>query len=45
MVFAARGSAWGGLVVGLVAAGVFVLFSAYIVVQRIRGNGKDSVDD
>jgi hypothetical protein len=33
------------MVVGLVAAGVFVLFSGYILAQRIRGNRKDRSGD
>jgi hypothetical protein len=53
MVLAARGSSWGGVVIGLVAAGVFVVFSTYIVVlraregkaQRLRANRKDQADD
>ena len=40
-VLAARGSGWGGEVVGLVAAGVFVLFSSWIVTQRTRGKSPD----
>jgi hypothetical protein len=27
---------WGGQVIGLVAAGIFVVFSGWIVVQRLR---------
>jgi hypothetical protein len=38
---AARGESWGGPVVGIVAAGIFVVFSAWIVVQRIRSYRKD----
>lgn len=38
---AARGSSWGGLAVGLVAAGIFVVFSTWIVVQRLRDKRKD----
>ena len=45
MVLAARGSAWGGMVIGLVAAGIFLVFSGYIVVSRIRGNRKDLSDE
>jgi hypothetical protein len=44
-VLAARGSAWGGMVIGLVAAGMFVLFSGYILAQRIRSNRKDQSGD
>ena len=44
-VLAAKGSAWGGMVIGLVAAAVFVIFSAYIVVARIRGNRKETPDE
>ena len=36
VLLAARGSAWGGVVVGLVAAALFVVFSGWIVVQRVR---------
>ena len=39
------GSAWGGMVIGLVAASVFVLFSTYIVIQRVRNNRKGQADD
>ena len=45
MVLAARGSAWGGMVIGLVAAGVFLAFSTYIVVLRVRSSRKDATDD
>ena len=38
---AARGSGWGGAVAGLVAGIVFVLFSAWIVVLRVRSHRKD----
>ena len=38
---AARGSGWGGAVVGLVAAGIFLVFSSWIVLQRVRANRKD----
>jgi len=33
------------MVIGLVAIGIFLVFSTYIVVQRIRGNRKDATDD
>ena len=36
-----RGASWGGPIVGLVAAIVFVLFSSWIVVQRLRTHRKD----
>jgi hypothetical protein len=45
MVLAASGSAWGGMVVALVAVGIFLVFSTYIVVQKFRGNRKDATDD
>jgi hypothetical protein len=38
---ASRGSSWGGAVVGLVAAAVFVVFSGWIVLQRFRTKRKD----
>jgi hypothetical protein len=44
-VLAAGGSAWGGMVIGLVAAGIFLAFSTYIVVIRIRSRRKDVADD
>jgi hypothetical protein len=31
-----RGASWGGPVVGMVAAAVFVAFAVWIVVQRVR---------
>jgi hypothetical protein len=40
-VLAARGASWGGMTVGLVAAGIFVVFSSWIVVQRLRHGRKD----
>jgi hypothetical protein len=40
-VVAARGESWGGVVVGIVAAAIFVVFSAWIVLQRVRHNRKD----
>jgi hypothetical protein len=33
---AGRGESWGGPVVGLIAAIVFVVFSGWIVAQRLR---------
>jgi hypothetical protein len=36
--------AWGGLAVGIAALVLFVGFSAWIVVQRVR-SGRDSHDD
>ena len=42
MDLAARGDSWGGPVVGAVAALLFVVFSAWIVVLRVRQNRKDS---
>jgi hypothetical protein len=38
---ASRGESWGGPVVGLVAAIVFVVFSSWIVLQRVRTHRKD----
>ena len=38
---AARGESWGGPVVALVAAGLFVVFSSWIVLQRLRNHRKD----
>ena len=35
---------WGGAIAGLVAIVVFVVFSAWVIVQRVR-HGKDSSDD
>jgi hypothetical protein len=40
-VLAARGSGWGGAVAGIVAAAVFVVFSGWIIWQRLRLNRKD----
>ena len=45
MILAARGSTWGGMVVGLIALGVFLVFSSVIVAQRIRANRKDRAND
>ena len=36
--------AWGSLGVGIAAAVVFVAFSAWIIVQRVR-HGKDGDDE
>jgi hypothetical protein len=36
--------AWGGAVAGVIAIAVFLLFSTWIVVQRVR-HGKDRDDD
>jgi len=36
--------AWGGVIAGVVAAVVFLAFSAWIVMQRVR-HGKDGRDD
>jgi len=41
---AARGESWGGPVVALVAAVVFVAFSSWIVLQRLRTHRKDHDD-
>jgi hypothetical protein len=35
---------WGGAIAGVIAIAVFVVFSAWVVVQRVR-HGKDSSDD
>jgi flagellar biogenesis protein FliO len=45
MTLAARGSTWGGMVIGLIAAAIFVLFSAWVVAERIRGHRKDGRPD
>jgi hypothetical protein len=37
-------AAWGGAIAGVIAITVFVVFSAWVVVQRVR-HGKDSSDD
>ncbi|MBV9291451.1 MAG: hypothetical protein JO222_03290 [Frankiales bacterium] len=39
---ASRGTTWGGLAVGLIALGLFVAFSGWVVVQRVRHGRKDS---
>jgi hypothetical protein len=36
--------AWGGLIVAVIAAVLFVIFATWIVVQRIR-HGRDGGDD
>jgi len=36
--------AWGGAVAGMVAIAVFLVFSTWVVVQRVR-HGKDSNDE
>ena len=38
---AGRGESWGGPLVGLIAAIVFVAFSSWIVLQRLKTNRKD----
>ena len=43
MDLAARGSTWGGMVVGLVALAIFVIFSCWIVAQRLRAQRKEQV--
>jgi hypothetical protein len=41
----AEGSpAWGGAIAGVVAIAVFLVFSTWVVVQRVR-HGKDSNDE
>jgi fumarate reductase subunit D len=44
MRLAAASSVWGGAIAGLVAIAVFVVFSAWVVVHRVR-HGKDDSDD
>ena len=44
MELAVGAQAWGGAVAGLIAIAVFVVFSAWVVVQRVR-HGKDTSDD
>jgi hypothetical protein len=41
---ASRGESWGGPVIALVAVAVFVLFSSWIVLQRVRTHRKDDDD-
>jgi hypothetical protein len=41
-VLAAGGSAWGGLAAGLIATAVFVVFSGWVILQRVRNGRKDS---
>lgn len=36
---------WGGMVVGLIALGIFVAFSGWVVAERLRANRKDQADD
>lgn len=43
-VLAARGSSWGGELVGLIAAAVFVLFSSWIFLQRRRHDNRKDDD-
>jgi hypothetical protein len=33
------------MVAGLIALGIFVVFCAWVVVERVRGNRKDQADD
>jgi len=33
------------MVIGLIALSVFVVFSGWVVVERLRGNRKDQADD
>jgi hypothetical protein len=40
-VLADDGVWWAGPVIGLVAAGVFVVFSGWILLQRARHNRRD----
>jgi hypothetical protein len=35
---------WGGFVVGIIALAIFVMFAAWIVVQRVR-HGRGGDDD
>jgi hypothetical protein len=36
--------AWGGAIAGMVAIAVFLVFSTWVVVQRVR-HGKDGDDE
>jgi hypothetical protein len=36
---------WGGFVVALIAAGIFLVFAGWIVVQRMRHGREGSNDD
>jgi hypothetical protein len=36
--------AWGGIVVGISAAVIFVIFAGWIVVQRLK-HGRDDTDE
>jgi flagellar biogenesis protein FliO len=36
--------AWGGIVVGIIAIVIFVVFAAWIIVQRIK-HGREGGDD
>ena len=36
--------AWGGIVVGITAAVIFVIFATWIVVQRLK-HGRDDTDE
>jgi hypothetical protein len=36
--------AWGGIVVGIIAAVIFVVFATWIVLQRVK-HGKDGNDE
>ena len=41
MILATDGPAWAGAAAGFVALTLFVLFSGWILVQRLRGTRKD----
>ena len=44
MRLAADSPAWAGAIAGMVAIAVFLVFSTWVVVQRVR-HGKDSNDE
>jgi hypothetical protein len=35
----------GGMIAGLIALGIFVLFSGWVVAERLRANRQDQGDD
>jgi hypothetical protein len=44
LVVAEGSPAWGGAIAGIVAIAIFLVFSTWVVVHRVR-HGKDSNDD
>jgi len=36
---------FGGMAVGLIALGIFIVFSGWVVAERRRANRKDQADD